>query len=445
VGAAYALDSKTTIRGGYGLLWAPYYFSSFTPLGYTNSTPYVASTNNNVSPSGSLSNPFPSGILQPTGNALGSATGLGGQTITFFDPNAHSTRIHQYSFDIQRELKGAFVVAAGYSGSVTHNLLQGTPVININQLPDQYLSMGSALNKQVPNPFYGTTGGTLNLASATVAQSQLLLPFPQFGPVNYQANSADQNHARYNSIYVKVQKRLTHGLNLLSSYTWSKNMDESNGQSVTFNAQQAYSQDNYNRAAEWGLATINTPGRWTTAINYQLPFGRGQKFLNGSRALDYVVGGWAMNTNFVMQTGFPMAIYQNNLNSAIGTSVQRPNATGTSAATSGSVESRLYDYLNPAAFSTAAQYTYGNLSRTIPVRGPGMYNTDFSLFKTVGTERYRGQFRLEVFNLTNTPQFYAPGADGSNSGNEIGSSSFGQIALQANFPRVIQIGIRGMF
>jgi hypothetical protein len=74
-----------------------------------------------------------------------------------------------------------------------------------------------------------------------------------------------------------------------------------------------------------------------------------------------------------------------------------------------------------------------------------MYNTDFSLFKTVGTERYKGQFRVEVFNLTNTPQFYAPGADGSNSGNELGSSSFGQIALQANFPRVIQIGIRGMF
>ncbi len=446
IGAAYQLDSKTTVRGGYGLMWAPFYFASFTPLGYTNSTSYIASTNGNLSPSGSLSNPFPAGILQPSGSALGAATGLGAnQTITFFDPTAHSTRIHQYSIDIQRELPGGFVVAVGYSGSVTHNLLQGTPVININQLPDQYLSMGSALTKQVPNPFYGTPAGVLNLAAPTVAQYQLLLPFPEFGTINYQSNSSDQNRARYNSVYWKVQKRLTHGLNFLSSYTWSKNMDESNGQSVTFNAQQAYSQDNYNRAAEWGLATINTPGRWTTAINYQLPFGKGQKFLNSSRVLDLAVGGWAVNTNFVMQTGFPMAIYQNNLNSAIGTGVQRPNATGVAAATSGSVESRLYSYLNPAAFSTAAQYTYGNVSRTIPVRGPGMYNTDFSMFKSFGTERYKGQFRVEVFNLTNTPQFYAPGADGSNSGNEVGASSFGQIALQANFPRVVQIGIRGQF
>jgi hypothetical protein len=446
VGFAYSLDSKTTLRGGYGLLWAPFYFSSFTPLGYTNTTSYIASTNGNISPSGSLSNPFPSGILQPSGNALGAAAGLGAnQTITFFDPNSHSTRIHQYSFDIQRELKGGFIVAAGYAGSVTHNLLQGTPFININQLPDKYLSMGSALTKLVPNPFYGTPAGVLNLANPTVAQYQLLLPFPEFGTVQYQSNSADQNDARYNSVYIKVQKRVANGLNLLSSLTWSKNMDESNAQSVTFNAQQAYSQDNYNRAAEWGLATINTPARWTSSIDYQLPFGHGQKFLNSSRLLDYVVGGWAMNAVITMQTGFPMAIYQNNLNSAIGTGVQRPNATGTAVATSGSVESRLYSYLNPSAFSLAPQYTYGNVARTIPVRGPGMANTDFSMFKTIGTERYKGQFRFEVFNLTNTPQFYAPGADGSNSGNELGSSSFGQIALQANFPRVVQIGIRGSF
>jgi hypothetical protein len=445
VGAAYALDSKTSIRGGYGLLWAPYVFSTFTPIGYTNSTPYVASINNNVTSAGSLSNPFPSGILQPAGNSLGPLTGLGGQTFTIYDPYAHSTRIHQYSFDIQRELKGGFVIALGYSGSITHNLIQGTPPININQLPDKYLSMGSALNNKVSNPFFGTVGGTLNLASTTVAQSQLLLPFPQFGQVNYTANSSDQNRARYNSLYVKVQKRLTHGLNLLSSYTWSKNMDESDNQSVVFDSQQAYSQDNYNRAAEWGLATINTPGRWTSAINYQLPFGRGQQFLNGSRVLDFAVGGWAINTQFTIQTGFPMAVYQSNLNSAIGTGVQRPNASGTSPATSGSVESRVYNYINPAAFSIAPQYTYGNVSRTIPMRGPGMATTDFSMFKSWGTERYRGQFRIEVFNLTNTPQFYAPGANGSNTGTQIGSSSFGQIALQANFPRVVQIGVRGTF
>jgi hypothetical protein len=67
------------------------------------------------------------------------------------------------------------------------------------------------------------------------------------------------------------------------------------------------------------------------------------------------------------------------------------------------------------------------------------------MFKSWGYERYRAQFRMEVFNLTNTPQFYAPGADGSNTGNEVGSATFGQIALQANFPRVFQAGVRLSF
>jgi hypothetical protein len=315
--------------------------------------------------------------------------------------------------------------------------------VNINQLPDADLSMGSALNSKVANPFYGTSGGVLNLAASTVALSQLLLPFPQFGPVNEQAS--DQNHGRYNSVYVKVQKSLSKGLNFLTTYSWSRNMDASNAASNTFNSQQSTAQDFHNLAAEWSLATINTPGRWTTAINYMLPFGMGQKFLSHNRLLDLAVGGWAINVQSTMQSGFPLAIYQNNLNSAIGTSTQRPNATGQPEGTAGSVEQRLGDYISAAAFTLAGQYTYGNLARTTPLRGPGIANTDFSMFKSWGYERYKAQFRMEVFNLTNTPQFYGPGADSSNTGNEVGSATFGQIALQANFPRVFQMGVRFSF
>jgi hypothetical protein len=443
-GLAYAINSKTSIRGGYGLLWAPFTFTLFTPIGYNNATPYVASTNNNVSPANTLSNPFPTGFIPPAGNALGSAAGLGGQTLTVYDGNAHSTRIHQFSLDIQRELGEGFMVVAGYSGSVTHDLIEGTPNININQLPDADLSLGKALNNQVPNPFYGTGAGILNLASATVAMSQLLLPFPQYGPINEMASN--QNHASYNSVYVKFQKRLGNGLNLLSTTTWSRNMDGSNAASNTFSAQQSAAQDNYNLAPEYSLATINTPLRWTTAINYQLPFGAGRKFLSTNRYLDLVAGGWAINVQTTLQSGFPLAIYQSNLNSAIGTSVQRPNATGAPEGTSGSETQRLSDWINPAAFTTAAQYTYGNVSRTTPLRGPAMKNADFSMFKTWAyKEHLKGQFRMEVFNLTNTPYFYAPGADGSNTGNEVGSAQFGQISLQANFPRVFQVGVRLMF
>ena len=435
-GIAWNALPKTTIRGGYGLLWAPYTFTLLSPLGYTYSTPYVASTDGNITPANSLSNPFPSGIQTPVGNGAGLSAGLGGQAFSFLDPNAHSTRIHQYSLDIQRELPAGFVLIAGYTGSVTHNLIQNTPDININQLPDSYLSLGSQLNSKVPNPFYGTPAGVLNLASATITQAQLLLPYPQFGAISKQ--SSDRNRARYNSVYFKVQKKVGHSVNILSSYTWSKNQDESNAASNTFNSQQSTSQDNYNRAAEWGLASIDTPSRWTSSVNYELPFGKGQRFLATNKFLDAAVGGWAINFQTTMQNGFPLAIYQSNLNSVIGTSVQRPNATGVSPSTSGSVEDRLGNYVNPAAFSQAAQFTFGNVSRTINLRGPGMANTDFSMFKSYHLERFTGQFRAEVFNLTNTPQFYGPAT-------QFGSSTFGKITTQANFPRVIQLGVRFAF
>jgi hypothetical protein len=433
VGFAYNLREKTTIRGGYGLYWAPFTFSLVNPLGYTYSTPYVASNNGNATPANSLSNPFPTGIQQPIGNGAGQLAGIGGQNFAFFSNSAKSTRVHQMSLDIQHELPKAFVLALGFVGSITHNLIQSTPDVNINQLPDQYLSLGSQLNGSVPNPFFGTAGGILNLASSTIPLAKTLLPYPQFGTISMQ--SSDLNHALYTSIYFKVQKRLGRSVNILSTITWSKNEDMSNAASNTFNSQQSTSQDNYNRAAEWGLATIDTPLRWTTAINYELPFGTGKKFLARNKFLDILVGGWAVNAQTTMQNGFPLAIYQTNQNSVIGTSVQRPNATGIDPSTSGSVEDRLNNYINKAAFSAAPQFTYGNLSRTITMRGPGQANTDFSLFKSYAAEKFKAQFRAEVFNLTNTPQFYGPTTN-------ISSSAFGTITSQANFNRVFQLGVR---
>src|SRR5262249_27356605 len=103
--------------------------------------------------------------------------------------------------------------------------------------------------------------------------------------------------------------------------------------------------------------------------------------------------------------------------------------------TSGSVENRLTNYINKAAFSQAAQFTFGNVSRTISMRGPGIANTDFSLFKSYALEHFKAQFRAEVFNLTNTPQFYGPNTN-------INPSTSGQIPQQANSSRIIQLGVR---
>jgi hypothetical protein len=240
----------------------------------------------------------------------------------------------------------------------------------------------------------------------------------------------------YNAVYFKAQKRLGRAVNILNTVTWSRNTDSSNaGAGNTFNTQQTTSQNSLDRGAEWSRSTIDTPFRWTTAINYELPFGAGKKFLAHGRLLDAVVGGWALNVQTTMQTGFPLAIYQTNSNSVIGTSVQRPNATGVSPETSGSLEDRLFNYINSAAFSQAPQFTFGNLSRTIPMRGPGIANTDLSLFKSYSLEHFKAQFRCEAFNLTNTPQFYGPNT-------QFGNPSFGRITQQANFSRIFQLGVR---
>ena len=106
---------------------------------------------------------------------------------------------------------------------------------------------------------------------------------------------------------------------------------------------------------------------------------------------------------------YPLNVTQTNNNSVIGAAVQRPNATGVAPATSGSTEDRLNDWLNAAAFSSAPAYTFGNTSRFLNVRGLGLFNLDFSVFKTFSIkERVKAQFRTEALNATNTPYFSTP-------------------------------------
>ena len=168
-----------------------------------------------------------------------------------------------------------------------------------------------------------------------------------------------------------------------------------------------------------------------------MPFGQGKPFLSHNKALGHVVGGWAVNVNSTMQTGFPLAIYESsNLNSAIGASVFRPNATGVSPATTGSLEQRIGGYLNSAAFSYSRSVHIWERFAHHPQPWPGHGEHGcVALRRTTIKEHYNGQFRIESFNVTNTPYFYAPGADGSNSGNQVGSSSFGLVSLSRRTSR----------
>jgi len=441
IGFAYQLDPKTTLRGGSGIFYAPTRFADdpSLALGYTQTTSYVASNDGNATPANSLSNPFPGGILQPVGKSQGALTGVG-NSFNFLDQNRSSGVVYQYSLDLQREIYKGVVLEVGYIGSrSTHLQTSSTSAgsFNINQVPDQYLSLGSALGNSVPNPYY-RAGGPGFFNSSTVPAAQLLKPYSEYNSIGILTNPSS---ARYNSMIVKAQKRLSAGLTFLSAFTWSKNMDNEFASGNFFSGSSGSPQDAYNLAAEYSLAVADTPLRWTNTVSYYLPFGKGKMLLtNANKLTDLAIGGWQINFTNVYQTGFPLAIYQStNNNSILGTGVQRPNATGVSPVVSGSVESRLNGYINPAAFSSAASYTYGNLARTIPYRGPGMKNWDISLFKNFAiTERLNAEFRAEALNAFNSPQFPNPNT-------RYGSASFGTITNQVNFSRLLQLGVRFFF
>src|SRR5258708_18618657 len=289
-GVAYQLTPKTVLRAGYGIFWAPQFAlgSPIATVGYNQTTPYIASTDNNVTPANSLSNPFPSGILQPVGRTLGASTGIG-QSFSLVDPTAKSPYVQQYSFDIQRELPGGIAAELGFVGSKSSHLTTGTSGINLNALDPSLLSMGSALTQSVANPFFGH-GGTGVIGTANVTRSQLLLPFPTFGGISQTFD--DNNKAKYYSMVFKAQKRFSHGLTFLSTFTWSRNWDESGGgPGNTLNSGAKGPQNPYNMAAEYSFSNVDTPFRWANAVTYELPFGKGKRFLGNGGVMNYIAGG----------------------------------------------------------------------------------------------------------------------------------------------------------
>ncbi|MEI9811519.1 MAG: carboxypeptidase-like regulatory domain-containing protein [Acidobacteriota bacterium] len=437
-GFAYSPNNKTVIRGGYGISWAPTYFNYQNTIGYSQTTSLVASAaGNNFIPATTLANPYPDGLIQPTGNAAGGLSGVG-QAITIPDVKTrHAGYVQQFSLEVQREVPAGFVVTVGALGS--HSLRLLSQGVNINQLNPSFLGYGSLLvTPAVANPLSGKVVGTLN--TPTIGRNQLWRPFPQFASVALSNQGAAD--ARYQSGYIKAERRYSKGLSLLASYTWSRSMDNVLGQALPGTSSvtsAAGAQNAYNLNAEFGLSTQDVPNRFTTAVTYELPVGRGKALLKRGGVLDWIVGGWSANLVSIYQSGYPLAITQTNNNANIGATGQRPNATGISPQTSGSIAQRIDGWLNPNAFTLASAFTFGNVSRFINVRGPRLSNFDASLFKTFTfKERIRAQFRAEALNLTNTPYFGQPNTNRTD-------NQFGKVTTQINYARLFHLGVRVTF
>lgn len=447
-GFAYSPDSKTVVRGGFGIFYGPINGAAFAGnmspyTGFSASTSWI-STVNGVTPVNPLSNPFPDGFERASGSSAGLLSELG-QSLETIDRNRLTLYSEQWNFGIERTLPGSFLLTVAYAGS--HGVHLYSP-LNYDQLPDQYLAMGNALLNLVPNPYYGliTTGP---LSAATIQEGQLLRPYPQFQEVT--AETSSYGNSIYHSLQVKAERRFSHGFGMLLSYTFSKLIDDvlpsdtyEGFPGETFSA--GAIQDAYNRRADRAVASFDTPNYLAINGNWELPFGRGKAFLDHGGWTNAILGGWQLNGIFNVHSGPPLGLTTetNTLYNygAYGwaSNVQRPNYDGGPIYTSGSVSSRVNDYFYTSSFTLPAPFTYGNTGRLLPyLRGPGAVQLDMSLFKEIPIrERLHMQFRAEVFNILNHPQFDAPDT-------VIGSPQAGVISDQVNTPRDIQLALKLLF
>ena len=498
LGVSYSPTSKMVIHAGFGMFYAPVGiaaatagYSQTTTLAQSNATTAVA-----AGPNGYLTNPFPTGVLLPTGSSLGPLTNIGSSftgssTYTFTTGlqgyRKHFPLVEQYSLEVEQQLPHDVLVKVGYFGAHARNFAN---YVNINQVPDAIMAQyapggskaGTSLATKVGNPYYATSIGGLPstgvVSTPTVALGQLLLPYAQFGSV-YQLEST--GYSNYNSLVVKAEKRMAKGLTVLATYTWAANWDNIYSTGSQVYGPPAGPQDAYNPKGEYARSINSIPNRYTAAITYDLPFGRGKKFLGGSnRLVDELVGGWQINDEWVVQNGVPLMITQTDFSSStygttgVGGTQQRPNLTGSiyAACQAGHPQGHLGNYgtglikapyVNPTAFTPAAPYTYGNTPRSLPCRDPGYDNTNLSIFKDFSiTERVKFQFRAEALNAFNTPLFAEPSntlgltATGVNGiptingyvpGQTVnqGAQSLGNVTTTLGFARIIQLGGRLSF
>lgn len=349
-------DGKTAIRAGYGL-------QTDQPM-----TSVVLSTATN--PPLALPLTFSGTVRLDNAILLAGAAGLAPQSINHGFDNAY---LQSWNLNVQREVTRDLVFMAGYIGSKgTHLILRR----NINQ----------PVNGARPFP--------------TLSPSSPILPGAALGNIT-QVESA--GNSSYHAMWLSATQRLTHGLQLDASYTWSKSLDYN-----SFSTGGIVGQDSYNLRGDRGLSDFDARHRFVISAIYDLPF-RGNQLIEG----------WQLAAIVQSQSGNPVNIVTSNstVNGVAGT--LRPDVNGPVAIT-GTVD----QWFDTGAFTAVPRF--GNLGRNVLI-GPGFNNTDFAILKNTRVgEKLRAQFRAEFFDLFNHANFGQPG-------NVVGTPAFGRIT-STRFP-----------
>ena len=417
-GFTYQLSQDTVVRGGYGLTFLPADTDRGTVTGFSRTTTYVASLDAGRTPANRLSNPYPSGILEPVGAAGGLATALG-TNINYHVRDRKIPEYHQYSIGVQRQLPWRSVLDVSFVGSATRKRAVTRPV---NDLTREQILLGDAfLNTLVPNPFVGLMpdGGATNTA-ATIQRRQLMRPLPQFGTINEQL--VPIGFGNYSSLQVSWEKRLSQGVQILVGYTGSRTTE-------------ALSPLNQGEPLYEQLTSMHRPhvlrlsGGWTTP-----------EFEGRSWAMRHLLGGWQINTVTFFRSGVP--VNMPDTVDLIGDPVLENPTTArwfnTCTLTAAGARQGCASGSEQPAFQIRADNALDTTgARLEGVMGDEPFYVDFSFFKNVRvTPRVNFQLRVEMFNATNVVQWGAPNTN-------VANTAFGSVTeTQANDPRSVQLQFR---
>jgi hypothetical protein len=442
LGFAYALNERTSIRGGYALLYTLARSTLVGRLGqgFTSSSVWEPSRDSNATRYASLGNPFPDGLTLPIGRSQGAMSFIGlGVAVPTRDNVTPS--YHTWTLSIQRQLHGANLVEANYTA--TKGTHQYVPITNLNPVDPIYWGMGrTALNALVPNPFFGViTDPRSPLSAATTQRWRLFTPYPQYTSAN-RTNDPAIGNTQYHSVQLKFERRFSRGLAMLAHYTVSKALDNAgagSGSWTWLGGGTTSFQDIYNLKNERAFSPSDIPQRLVLTFSYDLPIGAGRALGTGwGRLANALLGGWQASGFMTFQSGVPLQVTQSG--GTLWNASQRPNLIG-DPNPGGSVLDRINGYFNPAAFSQPAVDTLGSAPRMLNYRAPGIRNADVSMLKAFTVrEGMRGEFRFELQNATNTPSFGGPSSS-------YGSTDFGRITGYKGSlgPRAAQLGLRFRF
>jgi hypothetical protein len=447
LGFAYRLTDNTVLRGGFGIstirggastLMGPEIAANFL-TGYQFQQTLISpdggfSVPTQITPTWDVGIP-PVGTPPPrTRNAAN------GQGVALMRPvDGKPGYVQEWNMTVERQLPFKIGAEASYVGSASVRV--GANLLNPNQVPSRFLSLGTVLNDDINSPQAIAAGIPLPYPGFKGSVAQALRPFPQFQYIS--PNTQNTGHIHYNSLQLRAQKYFSDGLTFLVSYTYSQTIADAVDQFSTFGAPPL---DAGNQKAEkrilGGTVFGNTYPRYlTAAATYELPIGPGKR-VAVSGVAGRVVGGWGVSLVAAYDAGTVLPIH-GGTQQPLFNGPSRPNVVQgvkQKAFSGGKFNPYTDIYLNASAFSDPGAFAIGNAPPTLPdVRGFPYYNENISLIKnTKVAEGATVQFRAEFFNAFNRTVFGSPDTNW----NDVVTGGFGKVTSQFNAPRVIQFALR---